>query len=75
MRNELVLDFARDLIGFLSDAVNSLGFQAGKLRHLLQSLEVVLGPAQMVWKPAWALSVPSAKPAHPCSAISAREPR
>jgi hypothetical protein len=52
IENGLVLDFARELIGFPNDAVDcwavhALRFQAGKLGHLLQLLHVVLSLVQM----------------------------
>jgi hypothetical protein len=52
IENGLVLDFARQLIGFPTDAVDcsavhALRFQAGKLGHLLQPLHLVLSLVQM----------------------------
>jgi hypothetical protein len=50
-----------------------LRFQVGKLGHLLQPLPVVLGLVQKGLKALLLTTpVPCAKPAHPCSAISAR---
>ena len=53
IENGLVLDFARDLIGFLNDAVDwwtvhALRFQAGKLGHLLHAVRAGLfGPENL----------------------------